>query len=123
MSVSPTRRWNPAPTRTRPRLLRQSHGFEGFIGGSHKEAPAGVPMAGASGCCRQGFRSGLVLALEGTDALALVLELRESLPAVVLALVLAGRRERGREWALRQRGRRPGDGHVRARCALVVEVP
>ena len=59
----------------------------------HKEAPAGVPIwAGASGCCRQGVRSRLALALHRADALALVLELREVLPAVVLALVLVGRR-------------------------------
>src|SRR5436190_22146377 len=44
----------------------------------------------------RGFRSGLALALHRTDALALVLELRESLPAVVLALVLAGRRDQHR---------------------------
>src|SRR2546426_407508 len=56
-------------------LLRQPHGFEGFIGCSHKEAPAEFPLAGASGSPKPGFRSAWALALHETDALALVLEL------------------------------------------------
>src|SRR6478672_3822893 len=67
--------------------------------GRPKRSARRTPLAGASGCSRQGVTSRL--ALHRTDALALVLELREVLPAVVLALVLAGGCDRRR---LAQRG-------------------